>query len=352
MNHSAKRVSILVSCIEAKCPESSKQRLKNLCATRWVERHEAVLTFVALYAAILECFERCMQLDSETATKARMLSKAMKSSEFLVALVCLENLLSVTYSLSKQLQQVGIDLFKSKDLIDDVTRTLQQKRDKAELEFNTLLIKASKLAAYSESDIKLPRITEMQKSRVNVPHATPNEYFCRAIYIPLLDHILADLCERFSQHSLIVMRFSAVIPAFVSEYSFSDILPVVHEYIDFLPAISTSMIEGEFDVWKERWCNVPISDRPSTAIDSLQKCKETEFPCLRVILQIAATLPVTTASAERSFSTLKRLKTYLRTNMTQERLCGLALLHIHQDIPLTASEVIDRFANTTHRMLL
>ena len=40
-------------------------------------------------------------------------------------------------------------------------------------------------------------------------------------------------------------------------------------------------------------------------------------------------LPVTSYEAERCFSTLRRLKTYLSTTMSQERLNGLALLNVY-----------------------
>ena len=40
------------------------------------------------------------------------------------------------------------------------------------------------------------------------------------------------------------------------------------------------------------------------------------------------TLPVTVATAERSFSKLKLIKNYLRNTMGQERLSGLSLLAI------------------------
>ena len=43
------------------------------------------------------------------------------------------------------------------------------------------------------------------------------------------------------------------------------------------------------------------------------------------------TVPVTTATAERSFSGLKRIKTYLRNSMTQQRLNHCILLHIHRN---------------------
>ena len=62
-------------------------------------------------------------------------------------------------------------------------------------------------------------------------------------------------------------------------------------------------------------------------------------------------VPSSTASNERSFSALKRLKTYLRATMLEERLTGLALLHIHQDIIVPIDEIIDRFANLgPHRL--
>ena len=42
-------------------------------------------------------------------------------------------------------------------------------------------------------------------------------------------------------------------------------------------------------------------------------------------------MPVTSATAERSFSTLRRVKTYLRSTMTQKRLNSVLVLHAHQD---------------------
>ena len=47
------------------------------------------------------------------------------------------------------------------------------------------------------------------------------------------------------------------------------------------------------------------------------------------LLHIALTIPVTSATAERTFSTLRRLKTFLRSSMTQQRLNHVMLLNIH-----------------------
>ena len=77
-----------------------------------------------------------------------------------------------------------------------------------------------------------------------------------------------------------------------------------------------------------------------TLIDSLMSALEIlEFviaadcyPNVSVAYRILLTLPVTVASAERSFSKLKLLKNYLRSTISQERLNGLAMCTIERDI--------------------
>lgn len=52
---------------------------------------------------------------------------------------------------------------------------------------------------------------------------------------------------------------------------------------------------------------------------------------VKVILQLIMVLPATNAVSERSFSTLRRLKTYLRSSMTQERLQALMTLTTYKE---------------------
>lgn len=68
------------------------------------------------------------------------------------------------------------------------------------------------------------------------------------------------------------------------------------------------------------------------------------FPDIHSLLTILATLPVTTATAEQSFSTLWRLKIYLRNKMGEIRLTGLALLNKFRNFDFNVKEIIDRFA--------
>ncbi|XP_042016292.1 uncharacterized protein LOC121764317 [Salvia splendens] len=56
------------------------------------------------------------------------------------------------------------------------------------------------------------------------------------------------------------------------------------------------------------------------------------YPNVSIAYRILLTIPVTVASAERSFSKLKLLKNYLRSTMSQDRLNGLATCSIKKGI--------------------
>ena len=71
-------------------------------------------------------------------------------------------------------------------------------------------------------------------------------------------------------------------------------------------------------------------------------------------LRIFCTLPVTVASAERSFSKLKLIKNFMRSTMTQDRLTDLAVLSIESEIARTVDfdDIIHYFANLKARKVL
>ena len=50
-----------------------------------------------------------------------------------------------------------------------------------------------------------------------------------------------------------------------------------------------------------------------------------------VVLKLVLLAPATNAISERSFSALKRLKTYMRATMGDQRLNSLMTLHIHRE---------------------
>ena len=49
------------------------------------------------------------------------------------------------------------------------------------------------------------------------------------------------------------------------------------------------------------------------------------------LIKLYLTIPITRATAERTFSALKRVKSYLRSSMTQERLNTCVIMHVFKE---------------------
>lgn len=93
-----------------------------------------------------------------------------------------------------------------------------------------------------------------------------------------------------------------------------------------------------------------MKEQLKTFIDTLNICDSTLYPTIHRCLKIGATLPVSVASGERSFSCLRRLKTYLRNKTGEERLNGMALLNVYRDVEVTCEEIIDEMAKVPRRL--
>ena len=75
------------------------------------------------------------------------------------------------------------------------------------------------------------------------------------------------------------------------------------------------------------------------------------FPNVSTPCKLFMTLPVSSATAERSFSRLKFIKNYLRSTMSERRLTNLALLSIERKLSynLDFDCVVDTFSNMKNR---
>uniref|UniRef100_A0A915HT37 DUF4371 domain-containing protein n=1 Tax=Romanomermis culicivorax TaxID=13658 RepID=A0A915HT37_ROMCU len=62
LNGSVKRASILKNLVEELVLENRKRKLKNICPTRWVERHEALLEFKDFYPTIYKLLKLLLTL--------------------------------------------------------------------------------------------------------------------------------------------------------------------------------------------------------------------------------------------------------------------------------------------------
>jgi hypothetical protein len=67
--------------------------------------------------------------------------------------------------------------------------------------------------------------------------------------------------------------------------------------------------------WRTRWSKTPRDQMPTSLCETLDAVNTVLYPSIDTILCIMLTMPVTSATAERSFSVLRRLKTYVRSTM-------------------------------------
>lgn len=77
--------------------------------------------------------------------------------------------------------------------------------------------------------------------------------------------------------------------------------------------------------------NWTIQDLFSTVTSEL-------YPNLHNLLQVALSIPVSSASCERSFSAMRRIKNWLRTTMIQNQFSNLAIIHIENELVKTSIE--------------
>ena len=143
------------------------------------------------------------------------------------------------------------------------------------------------------------------------------------------------------------LHLSALIPSPYNQYEYEHLREGINLYSNFISG-SDVEIQGEFEIWQTKWGKTKES--PSNAVEALDLCDKEVFPNLHILFVILCTLPVTTATAERSFSGMRRLKTYLRSSMNQTRLTGLAHLNINRDFHITSKNVVDKFATRKRKL--
>ena len=104
------------------------------------------------------------------------------------------------------------------------------------------------------------------------------------------------------------------------------------KFDEIVDIVVECLSSSELDIWYE--CKIQNNvENNIESIHSLFACKNLRevFPNLLTLLSIFLTVPATSCESERFFSVLKRLKSCLRSTISQTRLSSLTLLHIHSD---------------------
>ena len=214
--------------------------------------------------------------------------------------------------------------------------------------------KVSEMCQIVGVDIKVPRLSGNQRHRANATPAVQDNsqiaeaYFRANVFYPFLDFLITELNDRFLCHKTNAFALQCLVPKFTQKSELIDIQPAIALYQNVLSG-TASDIEAEFALWRSKCIsgNVLIDN----AFDAFDYCTPF-YPNIKFLLKILTTLPVTTASAERTFSMLRRLKTWLRSTMNDDRLSNLALLSVAPDININPDKVIENFLKQNRRRLV
>ena len=356
---SSKCHAIYVSEQSVLYPGKSIRQLQRLSDTRWACRQSAISTICYTFDAVVATLiKKTDDSDGSRAAEARGLLLQVKSFRFILLLVIFDRLLTCSKGLSDLLQSAKIDLGKASNLVIATIDTVEIFRSDSEWE---------KVSAYSKNVAEqhdVPLDSPIQGRRTREPPrryddgviftSTGSRGTCMeldykvSLYYPILDCFLAELKQRFTdKNQEIMIAIHACQPTSNKFLEMDELQPIIDTY-----SLNHNYLISETAIAKRVLKDKQLEDI-SDVVTELVPLKEA-FPCLLELLQISMTISVSTAKCERSFSVLKRVKSYLRSTMSEKRLNDMAILSIEHDLSqkLDLEAVVTKFAKSNRRIAL
>ncbi|XP_031329224.1 uncharacterized protein LOC116160217 [Photinus pyralis] len=303
--------------------------LKPHSTTRWESRLESVKPIRYQLGNVSDALNELANTTNEplTNSEATSLKSHIISFEFVLSLIIWYDLLHAFNIVSKLLQSEDMKLDVALNELNGLTTFLEHYRESG---FAAALKTAKDLIA--ELDLQEePKFAVTRKSRNK--------------------NLNANEIEDPQEHAKNIFRttyFLAVVDVKLQQMSETDLQASCNKLADaFQDGLSQDLdrngLFAELNIFKH---TVPDKiDSALAALNYLYPIRES-YPNLTIAYRLLLTIPVTVASAERSFSRLKLIINYLRSTMTEQRLNGLAILSIESEVAqeIDIEELIDNFA--------
>ena len=270
---------------------------------------------------------------------------------FTISLIMFDRILSCTKQLSDQLQSSSIDLSLAFDLVVATKSMLTEYRttkywikvykyatDIAQLHSIDIQQTTTKRKRREPTHLTDSVLVEPMGFRDNL---STSEELKTQLYFPVLDKFLTQLELHFDSKNVVVMNgIAACSPSSRMFLSYPDLKLFPENY-----NISTNNLQVEVALLSKVIGNKP-NINTTVSFRNYLYSSQPAYDSVFKLSQIALTIAVTCAECERSFSTLKRVKTRLRTRMLEERLADLAILSIEKEIVafLDLDNIVDQFA--------
>ena len=172
------------------------------------------------------------------------------------------------------------------------------------------------------------------------------ESWRKHLFPAVTDVLIGELNRRFiSDESISISK--AVSAAFALD--FDGLQSFLNRYGTVLK-IDRQLLKSEISIFKS---TAMFTDILNTEHTQIMSAELQQYPNLLLIMQLAMTLPVSSATCERSFSAMRRVKNYMRSTMLQDRFSALASLHIESDMArkIDIKQLINEFARSSARRI-
>ena len=323
--------------------EDLKLTLKSLSTTRWSCRWEAAKAVHGQMERIVKALlTLSSDKDPKTYSESRALLTAICDLEFVFGLCVLKVILSNTNSLCRYLQGKTVDVISARRNADLTIQTLRQCRSEESFKSvwqlaSAMGLKMKNWLTNSQFELREARAHRQTPSRrlqaLVGEHAqrqtqlTPESHHRINTYYASIDKVLSELELRFSGNDQEILCDLGNICQ--SEAPDKESFSRVAKFYK---------IDGEILEAEQRMYASFRRVRGlgyMTVSEMLQTMHEHDlfdmFPEFSSVVHILAVIPATSCSAERSFSGLRRLKTYLRSTMGQQRVSNIALINTERE---------------------
>ena len=191
---------------------------------------------------------------------------------------------------------------------------------------------------------RLPARYDNGRASDTTHHATPADVF-RKEYVEVIDVIIGELDKRFDQCVLKIPRQTEKLLLSAANWTTHVNLPVDEKVLTFYKddVNSNNDVNANLEccqIWSARSHESRRIQESENGVYGAIAGRHNQnvydwhrhmFTAVVKLLRIFMTVSVSTATAERSFSALRRLKTYLiRSTMTQQRSNNAIVTHCHK----------------------
>ena len=131
--------------------------------------------------------------DKDTITKAQGLKASLLSFQTVVVFVATKNILDEVKTLASKLQKRDQDIFEAYMMVDEVIGNIKSVWKNIDIDFQVLYKQILDLAEKLGIVEAIPRKTNIQRNRSNIPSCSPIDHYKKSVPIPLLDSLIIQM---------------------------------------------------------------------------------------------------------------------------------------------------------------